>query len=238
MAMWEADFSEAENRTFADSAEAVVLRERMVRLQLAGRGIHDPRVLAAMEEVPRHWFCAAATALEDAYGDYPLPIGWGQTISQPWIVADMLQCLQLTGVERVLEIGTGSGYNAALLSRLAGWVLSLEVIPALAERARAILQDRGFSVQVLVADGSLGWPAEGPYDAIVVTAGAPAVPEALKAQLGIGGRLVIPVGDRSVQQLLVLRRTVAGFVQEERGACRFVPLTGVQGWGGDREWNE
>lgn len=214
-----------------DTPETVMLREQMVRWQLAGRGIGDERVLSAMREVPRHWFCSSCTSWEDAYGDYPLPIGWGQTISQPWMVADMLQHLQLLGEETVLEVGTGSGYNAALLSRLARRVVSLEIVPALAENARALLQQGGFeNVEVIVADGSLGWAAGGPYDAIIVTAAAPLIPTALKEQLRVGGRLAIPVGDMGLQQLLVVHRTLEGYRVTEHGGCRFVPLVGKEGW--------
>ncbi len=214
-----------------DTQGTKMLRDSMVQLQLACRGIDDPRVLAAMREVPRHWFCLPGTTDEDAYGDYPLPIGRGQTISQPLMVADMLQQLQLSGDETVLEVGTGSGYNAALLSRLARRVVSLEIVPELAEKAQEILHRGGFgNVEVHCADGSLGWPAAAPYDGIVVTAGAPVIPAALREQLRVGGRLVIPVGDFSIQTLLVVRRTAEGVRQEEHGGCRFVPLRGKGGW--------
>lgn len=214
-----------------DTPETLMLRERMVRLQLAGRGIVDERVLSVMGKVPRHGFCLRGTSDEDAYGDYPLSIGWGQTISQPLIVADMLQLLQLSGRETVLEVGTGSGYNAALLSQLVRRVVSLEIVSELAARARNLLRCGGFdNVEVILADGSLGWPSASPYDAIVVTAGAPVIPATLKEQLRPGGRLVIPVGDLALQQLIVVQRTEEGFQTETHGGCRFVPLQGKYGW--------
>lgn len=214
-----------------DSEQAQQLRSLMVLLQLRGRGIIDPRVLAVMGTVPRQWFCPQGTPEAEAYGDYPLPIGWGQTISQPLMVAEMLEQLRLTGNETVLEIGTGSGYNAALLSGLARKVFSLEIIPELAMRAQKLLQCGNFgNVEVIVADGSLGWPPASPYDAIVVTAGAPVVPAALKTQLQIGGRLVIPVGAMDLQKLIVLHRTETEFLMSEYGGCRFVPLQGQYGW--------
>ena len=216
-----------------DTAGTKWLRRRMVRQQLADRGIVDSRVLAVMGKVPRHWFCLPGTPDEAAYGDYPLYIGFGQTISQPLMVADMLQLLQLSGQEKVLEVGTGSGYNAALLGQLAGRVISLEIVPALAERAQKLLQSGGFdNVEVIVADGSSGWPAAAPFDAIIVTAGAPFIPDKLKEQLRVGGRLVIPVGDLLQQQLLVVQRTEKGFRMGEHGGCRFVPLQGEYGWPG------
>lgn len=216
---------------FSDTAAARELRLRMVDEQLAERGITDARVLAAMRAVPRHWFCLPGTAEDMAYGDYPLPIGYGQTISQPLMVADMLQQMHLTGGETVLEVGTGSGYNAALLSRLAHRVVTLEIVPELAAAARIRLHGGGFdNVEVYHADGSKGWPAAAPYDAIVVTAGAPAVPEQLREQLGMGGRLVIPVGSMALQTLLVVQRTGKGFRYTELEQCRFVPLQGESGW--------
>ena len=214
-----------------DTPRTKLLRDRMVREQLQSRGIKDPRVIAVMKEVPRHWFCSAGIPEEEAYGDFPLPIGWGQTISQPLMVADMLQQMRLTGTETVLEIGTGSGYNAALLSRLAQRVVSLEILPELAELSRQRLLRGGFAnVEVHQADGTLGWAEAAPYDAIVVTAGAPVIPEALLEQLKLEGRLVIPVGSLMLQKLLVVRRTVAGIRTEEHSDCRFVPLQGQGGW--------
>lgn len=208
------------------------LRADMVRYQLAGRGIFDSRVLEAMDRVPRERFIPEHLAGE-AYEDYPLPIGWGQTISQPYIVALMAQALQLEGRERVLDIGTGSGYAAAVLASLALEVFSIERIPELAEQARRNLEQAGFSqVHVHCGDGTLGWPEAAPFDGICVAAGAPAVPETLKQQLAVGGRLIIPVGsEHSVQRLVcITRRTDADFEREDFGDVRFVPLMGEQGW--------
>ncbi|BEH15497.1 protein-L-isoaspartate(D-aspartate) O-methyltransferase [Marinobacter shengliensis] len=208
------------------------LRADMVRYQLAGRGIFDSRVLEAMDRVPRERFIPEHLAGE-AYEDYPLPIGWGQTISQPYIVALMAQALQLEGRERVLDIGTGSGYAAAVLANLALEVFSIERIPELAEQARRNLERAGFSqVHVRCGDGTLGWPEAAPFDGICVAAGAPAVPETLKQQLAVGGRLIIPVGsEHSVQRLVcITRRTDADFEREDFGDVRFVPLLGEQGW--------
>ncbi|MGP9833009.1 protein-L-isoaspartate(D-aspartate) O-methyltransferase [Marinobacter sp. NSM] len=208
------------------------LRADMVRYQLAGRGIFDSRVLEAMDRVPRERFIPEHLAGE-AYEDYPLPIGWGQTISQPYIVALMAQALQLEGRERVLDIGTGSGYAAAVLASLALEVFSIERIPELAEQARRNLEQAGFSqVHVHCGDGTLGWPEAAPFDGICVAAGAPAVPETLKQQLAVGGRLIIPVGsEHSVQRLVcITRRTDADFEREDFGDVRFVPLLGEQGW--------
>jgi protein-L-isoaspartate(D-aspartate) O-methyltransferase len=169
-------------------------RERMVTTQLAGRGVRDPRVLGAMRDVPRHLFVPEAVA-RDAYEDRPLPIGEGQTISQPYMVAAMTAALAPGPADRVLEVGTGSGYQAAILARLARSVVTIERHPALAARARAAMDALGITnVRVVVGDGSNGYPDEAPYDRILVTAGAPAVPESLKEQLADGGRLVIPVG--------------------------------------------
>lgn len=204
----------------------------MVELDLAGRGLDDARVLAAMAEVPREAFVPAALH-EQAYADQPLPIGAGQTISQPYIVALMCQALQLGGGERVLEIGTGSGYGAAVLARLAAQVHSVERIAELAADAQQKLAALGVgNVQVHVGDGTLGWPDAAPYDAIVVTAGGPLVPAALKDELAPQGRLVMPVGEqRGWQQLLRLRRRAdGGFDSETLADVAFVPLKGAQGW--------
>lgn len=215
-----------------DPPEARRLRDAMVECQLAARGVHDLRVLDAMRRLPRHLFCAVETPLEEAYGDFPLPVGHGQTISQPWMVADMLQCLELKGGETVLEIGTGSGYNAALLALLARQVVSLEIIAALAASARRRMDLLGLGgrIELVTGDGSLGWPAKAPYDGIVTTAGAPDVPPALKEQLRDGGRLVIPVGGRFSQELLVIRRAGDNFSVRDAGGCRFVLLAGKHGW--------
>jgi protein-L-isoaspartate(D-aspartate) O-methyltransferase len=206
------------------------LRDAMVTQQLLKRGIRDARVLQAVRDTPRHLFVPTRHRLM-AYEDMPLPIGHEQTISQPLMVAMMTEALQLQGHERVLEIGTGSGYQAAILSHLAVVVFSIERIPELAAQARATLARAGImNVHVLVGDGSLGLPEHGPYDAIVVTAASPKVPPALVDQLKPGGRLVIPVGDRHEQTLMRLTMTDAGPHLERLGGCRFVPLIGQQGW--------
>jgi len=203
----------------------------MVEDQVIDRGVQDRRVIDAMLKVPRHMF--VEEALEGkAYQDAPLPIGEKQTIPQPYMVAFMSEALALDGSEKVLEIGTGSGYQAAVLALLAERVFSLERIPSLARRARKILDGCGFSkVNIRVADGTQGWQDMAPFDAIVVTAGAPEVPQDYLDQLAIGGRLVIPVGDRSSQVLLRITRTGAADYQEEQMlGCRFVPLIGRHGW--------
>ncbi|MFA5204727.1 MAG: protein-L-isoaspartate(D-aspartate) O-methyltransferase [Lentisphaeria bacterium] len=216
-----------------DTPEARDWRKLMVREQLAARGIRDRRVLAAMLAVPRHLFCPPETALADAYGDSPLPIGAGQTISQPWMVADMLERLGLTGREDVLEIGAGSGYNAALLGRLARTVHSVELLPELAEAAGRRLAALGVAnAHVHAGDGARGWPAAAPYDRIIITAAAPAVPEPLAAQLAENGLLLAPLGDRFLQQLQLFRQSAGGLVLCETSTpCRFVPLRGPLGFG-------
>jgi protein-L-isoaspartate(D-aspartate) O-methyltransferase len=207
-------------------------RQRMVERQLAMRGIADRRVQQAFRDVPREQFVAAAQR-EAAYDDGPLPIGQGQTISQPYIVALTCEALQLRGTERVLEIGTGSGYAAAILARLAAEVFSVERLPELAELARQRLSTLGYStVAVRCGDGTLGWPEHAPYDAIAVAAGGPTVPQALIEQLKIGGRLVIPVGDDEGAQVLtrITRVAVEELRTEQLADVRFVPLIGAQGW--------
>jgi protein-L-isoaspartate(D-aspartate) O-methyltransferase len=187
--------------------------------------VRDARVLAALRTVPRHLFVPPASA-EEAYGDHPLPIGHGQTISQPYIVAFMTEALGLTGGETVLEVGTGSGYQAAVLSRIAKQVYSIEIVAPLATEARERLARAGYrNVQVRVADGYQGWADVGPFDAIMVTAAAPKVPEPLKAQLRDGGRLVIPVGDEN-QELMVITRRGDRFEERRVLPVRFVPMTG------------
>jgi len=209
-------------------------RQAMVAQQIEARGVNDARVLAAMRAVPREDFVSPGWR-EEAYHDGPLPIEGGQTISQPYIVALMAEALQLKGGERVLEIGTGSGYAAAVLARLAAEVHSVECIPVLAELATERLAAHDCTnVTVHRGDGSLGWPDAAPYDAIVVTAAGPEVPAALTAQLKLGGRLVLPVGERDGPQEL-LRITRTGEHDERREMLlpvRFVPLTGAQGWPG------
>jgi len=206
------------------------LRDDMLTQQLIKRGIRNERVLQAMRDIPRHLFVPAHQR-PMAYEDMPLPIGHAQTISQPLMVAMMTEALGLQGHERVLEIGTGSGYQAAILSRLAAVVFSIERIAELAVQARVTLAMRGImNVHVLVGDGSIGLPEHGPYDAIVVTAASPNIPPALVEQLASGGRLVIPVGDRHEQTLIRLTATHDRPEIEHLGGCRFVPLIGQQGW--------
>jgi len=205
-------------------------RKNMVARQLVARGIRDRRVLDAMEEVPRHLFVAEHLRRE-AYDDNPLPIGDGQTISQPYMVAVMTELLDLTGEEKVLEIGTGSGYQAAVLSRLCHQVYTIERLSELSRRAELTLQACGYhNVAFLVADGTAGWAAEAPYDGIIVTAGAPQIPEALVNQLALHGRLVIPVGDRFSQQLKRVTRKAGHVTTENHTGCRFVDLIGKFGW--------
>ena len=205
-------------------------RQRMVEEQIIGRGIRDERVLAAMRKVPRHEFLPEAMH-GNAYVDQALPIGEGQTMSQPYMVALMTQLLELTGTERVLEIGTGSGYQAAVLTELAGKVYTVERIKTLAERARAVLDRLGYrSVALKVYDGTYGWKEMSPFDAIMVTAGAPHIPDALVEQLREGGRMVIPVGDRYGQRLMKVVKTADGVLSEQSVPCVFVPLIGNHGW--------
>lgn len=209
-------------------------RQRMVDSQLRSRGIADPRVLAAMETVPRHLF-VPSDGRWSAYQDAPLAIGRGQTISQPYMVACMTELLALpdptTSTARVLEVGTGSGYQAAVLAEIAHEVWSVERFPALAEAARRLLHSLGYgNVQVVVGDGTLGLPEQAPFDGIVVTAASPSVPPALVDQLAEGARLVIPVGARDVQWLQVITRTATGPVTHDVLECRFVPLVGAQGY--------
>jgi protein-L-isoaspartate(D-aspartate) O-methyltransferase len=203
----------------------------MVAAQLRGRGIADERVLAAMDRVPRELFVPAARA-DDAYADGPLPIGCGQTISQPYMVALSTMLAQLPPGGRVLEVGTGSGYQAAVLAQLAAQVVSIERHASLATSARAALAAAGVTnVEVRVGDGSLGVPDRAPFDAIVVTAAAPAIPPALIEQLAPGGRLVIPTGDRALQRMRVVTRGPGDTLRvEDHEACRYVPLVGAQGF--------
>lgn len=208
------------------------LRRQMVRRQLAARGIRDPAVLEAMGEVPREVFVSTDQA-EFAYADSPLPIGQGQSISQPYMVALMTEALELSTGDRVLEIGTGSGYAAAVLSRIAPEVFTVERHSKLARRAKTRFRRLGYdNIHVRVGDGTLGWAEHAPYDAIVVTAGGPAVPQPLLDQLVDGGRLVIPIGQSLTEQELVrVRRSGAdGYLRESLGSVRFVPLVGEVGW--------
>jgi protein-L-isoaspartate(D-aspartate) O-methyltransferase len=197
----------------------------MVRLQLRSRGIEAESVLRVMSVLPRHRF-VPGSARAEAYGDFPLPIGRGQTISQPYMVALMTGELGLGGRAKVLEIGTGSGYQTAVLAELAGEVYTVELIPTLLERARGLLEELGYrNIRYRAADGTYGWPEEAPFDAILVAAAAPAVPSALTAQLGDNGVLVVPVGrSQAFQTLLTIRRRGARLEQREGIGCRFVPL--------------
>ncbi len=207
-------------------------REQMVATQIEARGITDPLVLAAMRAVPRERFVPTALA-RFAYEDRPLPIGEGQTISQPYIVAVMAQAAGLKPGARVLEIGTGSGYGAAVLSWIAAEVYTIERVPALAEAARDRLAGFGYAnVHVLEGDGTLGWAEHAPYDAIVVTAGGPRVPEALLSQLAAGGRLIMPVGSGARHQRLVRVTRTEGpeYRYEDLEEVSFVPLIGAEGW--------
>jgi len=205
-------------------------REQMVRKQIEARGITDPRVLAAMRKVPRHLFVSEAL-WDQAYGDYPLPIGAQQTISQPYIVAEMTQALQLTEDDRVLEIGTGSGYQAAILAEIAYRVYTVERIHSLYIAARRLFDRLHYhNIIMRYSDGSAGWDAEAPFDAIIVTAGAPEIPQSLVSQLGPGGRLVIPVGDQHTQELVRIYRDEHGIQRTSLGGCRFVKLIGEHGW--------
>jgi len=203
----------------------VGLRQLMVDQQIAARGVRDERVLAAMRKVPRHQF--VPDILDSAaYDDRPLGIGEGQTISQPYIVAIMTELARLRPTSRVLEIGTGSGYQAAVLAEVAGDVYSIEIIEVLARTAAETLRRLGYErVHLRVGDGYVGWPEAAPFDAILVTAAPPHVPQPLKDQLKVGGRLVIPVGDRW-QELMVIARTETGFVEERVFPVAFVPMTG------------
>jgi protein-L-isoaspartate(D-aspartate) O-methyltransferase len=205
-------------------------RNRMVEEQLEKRGISDPRVLAAMRTVARDRFIPPELS-DHAYDDGPLPIGEAQTISQPYMVALTCEAAQLTGSERVLEIGTGSGYEAAVLSHLAAQVYSIESIPHLYDRARIILQAVGASnVSLRLGDGSFGWPEEAPFDAIVVSAAMPGVPTTLLAQLKPGGRLVAPIGEEELQSLVRIGRRSGRWQEEDFGECRFVKMTGKHGF--------
>jgi protein-L-isoaspartate(D-aspartate) O-methyltransferase len=206
-------------------------REKMVQEQVVGRGIKDPRVAEAMRKVPREFFVESALASR-AYDDGPLPIGDKQTISQPYMVGLMTEALELKGEEKVLEVGTGSGYQTSVLGLLAAQVFSIEKIRPLSVRARAVLDElHYYNVALHVGDGTIGWSDHAPYDAIIVTAGAPPnIPKPLLDQLAVGGRLVIPLGDEESQVLKRIRRTESGFQEENLGECRFVKLWGKYGW--------
>ena len=205
-------------------------RLKMVEDQIIARGIRDPRVIAAMKKVPRHLFVEEALQGQ-AYSDHPLPIGEKQTISQPYMVALMTETLLLTGRDKVLEIGAGSGYQTCILAEIALKVFSIERIRSLAIQVRKLVYELGYlNVEIKFSDGTLGWIEESPFDAIMVTAGSPGIPQPLVDQLAVGGRLVIPVGDPTDQELMRVTRTEEGVRKEGLGGCRFVRLIGQHGW--------
>lgn len=206
-------------------------REDMVKKQIESRGISDPNVLAALRKVPRHLFVSEALR-DQAYGDFPLPIGEQQTISQPYIVAEMTQALQLTKDDRVLEIGTGSGYQAAILAEIAFRVYTIERIHTLLLNARKLFDTLHYhNIVTKYSDGTCGWPDESPFDAIIVTAGSPRIPNPMVSQLAVGGRMVIPVGNHYSQELIKLYKDENGETHTTNlGGCRFVKLVGEYGW--------
>lgn len=221
------------NDNFFDLRDYEVARSRMVKEQVVRRGITDELVLKAMRAVPRHQFMDQAF-WPRAYSDHPLPIGHDQTISQPYIVALMTHELGLTGKEKVLEIGTGSGYQASVLAVIGCTVYSIERIPELSRRANEILRLLGLkNVFLRVGDGTMGWKEKAPFDRIIVTAGAPALPEVLLEQLAPQGRIVIPVGSKAAQQLLIITRQDNTLEKRYVTGCNFVPLIGEFGWGND-----
>jgi len=202
----------------------------MVSSQLEARGISDQRVLAAFRKVPRHLFVSEALR-DQAYGDFPLPIGEQQTISQPFIVAEMTQALALHAEDRVLEIGTGSGYQAAILAEIVFRVYTIERIRSLYMKARKLFDQLHYhNILMKYSDGSLGWASESPFDAIIVTAGSPEIPTVLVDQLKVGGTLVIPVGNRYAQDLVKIYKDEKGIHSSNLGGCRFVKLVGEHGW--------
>ena len=205
-------------------------RERMVQEQLVSRGINDTRVLGVMARVPRHLFLESELR-DQAYEDHPLPIGANQTISQPYMVALMAEALELKGTERVFEVGTGSGYLAAVLSELCAEVFSVETVEKLASKARNLLTSLGYrNVSVLMGDGTLGWEEHSPYDAVVISAAAPCIPRPLVEQLKTPGYLVFPMGEKELQTLVRIRKDKAGIREEYLGECQFVKLKGQYGW--------
>jgi len=209
------------------------LREQMVKEQLASRGIKDPKVIQAFLRVPRHRFVLERD-VHEAYDDHPLPIGEGQTISQPYMVALMTECLNLKGEERILEIGTGSGYQAAILAELAKEVYTVERFPALVERARYVLEELGYkNIKINLGDGTLGWPEFSPYDGIIVTAASLRIPLPLLEQLREKGRLVIPLGESFSQVLTIVEKYKDRIETREVCSCVFVPLVGEYGWQDD-----
>ena len=213
-----------------ESAKYEGQRQLMVKKQIASRGITDKKVLEAILRVPRHLFISEALR-DQAYGDFPLPIGEQQTISQPYIVAEMTQALQLTKEDRVLEIGTGSGYQAAILAEIAFRVYTVERINSLFLKTRKLFDELHYhNIVTKYSDGTCGWKDESPFDAIIVTAGAPEIPSALVSQLAVGGRMVLPVGNQYSQDLIKLYKDEQGIRQTSLGGCRFVRLVGEHGW--------
>jgi len=219
------------DETAHDSPRYQELRRRMVEKQIRARGIHDPKVLNAFMKVQRHVFMEEALR-DRAYEDYPMPIGEGQTISQPYTVAFMTEALELKGTEKVLEIGSGSGYQTAILLEIVKQVFCIERIASLARKAQKTLESLGYSGFLLrVGDGTKGWPEYAPFDAILVAAASPRVPRSLKDQLAVGGRIVIPVGDRYVQSMMQVTRVDENtFKEKDFGSFRFVGLIGAEGW--------
>jgi protein-L-isoaspartate(D-aspartate) O-methyltransferase len=206
-------------------------RQDMVRRQIEARGVTDPKVLAAMQKVPRHLFVSDALR-DQAYGDFPLPIGEQQTISQPYIVAEMTQALQPGKDDRILEIGTGSGYQAAILAEIVFRVYTIEKIYPLYTKSRKIFDKlRYHNIVTRYSDGTSGWDDESPFDGIIVTAGSPGIPQPLISQLAVGGRMVIPVGDLYSQELIKIYKDEQGIHKTNLGGCRFVKLVGEHGWG-------
>jgi protein-L-isoaspartate(D-aspartate) O-methyltransferase len=205
-------------------------RHAMVRTQIEARGVSEPKVLAALRRVPRHLFVGEALR-DQAYGDFPLPIGEQQTISQPYIVAEMTQALQPGADDRILEIGTGSGYQAAILAEIVFRVYTVERIYALFVQTRKLFDKMKYhNIVTKYSDGTIGWEAEGPFDGIIVTAGAPEIPKHLVSQLAVGGRMVIPVGNQHSQELIKLYKDERGIHKSSLGGCRFVKLVGEYGW--------
>ncbi|MCP4349069.1 MAG: protein-L-isoaspartate(D-aspartate) O-methyltransferase [Desulfobacterales bacterium] len=213
-----------------ESAKYEGQRQLMVKKQIASRGITDKKVLEALLNVPRHLFVSEALR-DQAYGDFPLPIGEQQTISQPYIVAEMTQALQLTEEDRVLEIGTGSGYQTAILAEIVFRVYTVERINSLFLKTRKLFDELHYhNIVTKYSDGTCGWKDESPFDAIIVTAGAPEIPSAMVSQLAVGGRMVLPVGNQYSQDLIKLYKDERGIRQTNLGGCRFVKLVGEYGW--------
>lgn len=210
--------------------DCAALRKRMVEEQLISRGIKDERVLAAFSKVERHKFMPAEL-ISSAYADFPVPIGEGQTISQPYIVALMTECLGLTGKEKVLEIGTGSGYQTAILAELAGEVYSIERFAALAENAEKTLRELGYlNVRIKVDDGTLGWKEEAPFERIIITAASPRIPLPIEEQLKESGKLILPLGESLVQTLTLVEKKEGRLASSNICGCVFVPLVGKYAW--------